>query len=480
MKVDDLVSLQKARVLVIGDIMLDRYVWGTVGRISPEAPVQVVSAQKKTATLGGAANVANNIAKLGGKVSVLGLRGNDRAGEVLLSLLKENGIDNHLIVTNGRPTITKTRIMAHGQQLLRIDEEQLNELTPDTETRLIAALEDHLNGVDAVIISDYAKGTLTQKICSVIIAKAGQREIPVIVDPKGTQWDKYRGASCITPNTSEFSAMTPSLIDSEKHLVTHAEELRKEMQADALLITRGPEGMVLILPDSDAIFIPSDAREVFDVSGAGDTVVATLALALAGGFSWMEAVKLANMAAGIVVGKLGTQPVMYEELQDELLKTSVEHKDGYDDIEEALKLVKYWRSKHENIVFTNGCFDLLHVGHIKLIEGAAREGDRLIVGLNSDDSVRRLKGEQRPIITQKERARLLSAVAGVDMVVIFHEDTPINLIEKLRPDVLVKGSDYSLDEVVGGDLVSDYGGRVALVELEHGYSTTAIVQKITS
>jgi D-beta-D-heptose 7-phosphate kinase / D-beta-D-heptose 1-phosphate adenosyltransferase len=475
---EDLGVLGSASVLVIGDIMLDRYIWGKVGRISPEAPVQVVLTQRKTNALGGAANVANNISSLGGKALLLGLCGKDPEGDALRSLLKDSRIDGHLVVSDGRPTITKTRIMAQGQQLLRVDEEQTYSLSADEELRCMEALTDALNGVGAVILSDYAKGLLTPAICKKVIEHAHEKGIPVIVDPKGTQWDRYRGATCVTPNMSEFSAMIAAPFQSEAQLIEHAEILCRKVMTDRMLITRGARGMVLVSPDSQPLLIPSHAKEVFDVSGAGDTVIATLAVAVAAGLTWTDAVKLANTAAGVVVGKLGTQPITRRELQDEISKLSVNRLIGHHEIESALRMVKQWRLQKEKIVFTNGCFDLLHVGHIKLIEAAAKEGDRLIIGLNSDASVRRLKGSRRPIITEKERATLLSAITGVDMVVIFNEDTPLKLIEKLRPDVLVKGSDYTIDEVVGGDVVSSYGGRVALVELQHGYSTTAIVQKI--
>jgi D-beta-D-heptose 7-phosphate kinase / D-beta-D-heptose 1-phosphate adenosyltransferase len=476
--VKDLGALESASVLVVGDIMLDRYIWGKVGRISPEAPVQVVLAQEKTNALGGAANVANNIASLGAKALLVGLCGSDPAGDKLGALLKDSGIDGRLIVTRGRPTITKTRIMAQGQQLLRIDEEQTASLTADEETRLAEALMNTLNGVGAVILSDYAKGALTATLCKKVIDQAHVLGIPVIVDPKGTQWDRYRGATCITPNMSEFSAMIATPAESDAKLLEQAQALCREIMTDRILVTRGAKGMVLVSQESEPLVIPSQAKEVFDVSGAGDTVIATLGVAVAAGLTWTDAVSLANTAAGVVVGKLGTQPITRPELQAELSKQSINQMIGHHEIEDALRMVKQWRLQRETIVFTNGCFDLLHVGHVKLIESAAKEGDRLIIGLNSDASVSRLKGDRRPIITQKERAKLLSAIAGVDMVIIFDEDTPLNLIEKLRPDVLVKGSDYALDEVVGGELVASYGGRVALVQLEKGYSTTSIVQKI--
>lgn len=478
------VSFDKIRVLVVGDIMLDRYIWGKVNRISPEAPVPVVKMQRITETLGGAGNVANNLSGLGCAVTVVGVCGADQTAASLRRILGEKGVSHQLIVDETRPTTTKTRIMAHTQQVLRLDEEDAHALSPAMENQLLSVAVQEMAHCQAVILSDYGKGLFaSDAITRQIVLGARKQGLPVLVDPKGTDWQRYQQATCITPNTNELEAVTGSVLDEdEDKLISSAQGVRTRFGVEWLLVTRGPKGMCLVGP-GDALLIPAQAREVFDVSGAGDTVIATLAASLATGDSMQNAAHIANLAAGIVVGKLGTQPILASELatlrrfndQQRYYPFSAAKMTALD---AAQARVQEWRAVGAKIVFTNGCFDLLHPGHISLLYQARALGDRLIVGLNTDASVRRLKGSERPILSEQDRAAMLSALACVDLVVQFDEDTPLKLIQTLMPDILVKGSDYKTHEVVGREVVEAYGGCVKLVELVQGYSTTKLTQKV--
>ncbi len=474
-------------IVVVGDIMLDRYLWGSVRRISPEAPVPVVKKERVSETLGGAANVANNLGALGCAVTLVGLCGRDERGAALKQILAKQKIRARLMEDGSRPTITKTRIMAGKQQVLRLDEEASQTIAPELLDRVKAALDEEIKACRAVIVSDYGKGLLTsQAFLGEIIAMAHARKVPVLVDPKGTQWQRYRSATCITPNTAELEAVAGLPLErDEDALVEEARRIRRQYDLAWLLVTRSALGMALIGPDDAVTHIPARAREVYDVSGAGDTVIATLAAALAVGASFADAARMANTAAGIVVGKLGTQPILQSELvtawhydnQPQHYPYAAAKMPARDAAEEK---VAQWKSSGDKVVFTNGCFDLLHPGHISLLYQARALGDRLVVGLNTDGSVRRLKGPRRPILAEQDRAAMLGALACVDLVVLFDEDTPIALIESLKPDILVKGSDYKPDEVVGKAEVEAYGGKVQLVELVKGYSTTNLTRKVLS
>lgn len=486
------ISFEKANILVVGDIMLDRYVWGKVSRISPEAPVPVVTQQRTTETLGGAGNVANNLAALGCRVTVLGVCGDDETAMAFKGLLAGKSITDNIVVDPARPTTTKTRIMAHKQQVLRLDAEDVQPLSRDIEKQVAALFVDAITRCQVIVLSDYGKGIFsTRSVAQDMIRLAGQYNRPILVDPKGNAWERYQGATCVTPNTLELETVAgEALAEDEGHLILRAREIRNRYGLHWLLVTRGPQGMCLLGPRENQaykdreVLIPARAREVYDVSGAGDTVIATLAAALAVGASFVEAAEMANLAAGIVVGKLGTQPILRSELVTALrfsnddgryFPYSVAKMTGRD---AALARVHQWKSAGERVVFTNGCFDLLHPGHISLLHQARSLGDRLVVGLNTDASVRRLKGPERPILSEQDRAAILGALECVDLVVHFDENTPVELIAHLQPDILVKGSDYTLEQVVGRELVESYGGSVRLVELLQGYSTTRLAFKM--
>lgn len=478
-------SFNNAAILVVGDVMLDRYIWGKVRRISPEAPVPVVQVQRTTETLGGAGNVAFNLVSLGCRVTAVGVCGNDAAMRALRVLLGEKGIVDRLVIDDLRPTITKTRVMSQKQQMLRMDEESTQPLAPHVAEKVRTAVLEALKSSHTVVLSDYGKGLFADDAFVQEIIDAARRQgIPVLVDPKGTDWQRYRRANGITPKTAELEAVVGlTLEETEEKLVSSARQIRNRLDLDWLLVTRGALGMCLIDSQNTPVLIPAQAREVYDVSGAGDTVIATLAAAMAAGMPLVDAARTANLAAGIVVGKLGTQPILFSELSA-ALKLDRQQQDyphsaaKITDLGAALVKTREWRAAGARIVFTNGCFDLLHPGHISLLYQARAFGDRLVVGLNTDASIKRLKGNGRPILSKQDRAAILSALECVDMVVHFDEDTPLRLIEVIRPEILVKGSDYTPDQVVGKEMVESYGGCVRLVDLIQGYSTTQLTQKV--
>lgn len=472
-------DFSSCRVLVAGDAMLDVYYWGDVGRISPEAPVPVVRVVNKSCTLGGAGNVALNLRGLGCRATLLGIRGDDTAGTDMARSLAENTIMDELVVQPSHPTTTKTRVLGQGQQLVRLDEEQYWEGDGEMATALVTVFERHLDKVDVVILSDYGKGFFSTRLAEAFIARCNAAKVPVFVDPKGSDWSRYAGATCVTPNTREFMQACALSVDDEHEIEVQAGTMIERLGLEALLITRGARGMSLFTGNDAAVHIPTEAKDVFDVSGAGDTVISVIAAATGVGMPIADAAALANCAAGIVVQKVGTAPIERVALETTVRNRQTEGPAKQYALEDAVNMVAVWQKDQQQVVFTNGCFDLLHAGHIKLLHAAAREGDKLVVGINSDASVRRLKGESRPVLPEDERAAILAAIGCVDMVIIFSEDTPIRLIEALKPDVIVKGGDYTLNTVVGRDLVESYGGRVCLVPLKDGVSTTNIINAVT-
>jgi len=470
---------QGIRVLVIGDLMLDEYLWGRAERISPEAPVQVVDVKREDLRLGGAGNVANNLTAFGCRVSVCSVIGGDENGTHLRRVFTGKGVDVEGVFEDPRRmTSKKTRVLASNQQIVRIDRETRDDLGGEMEDRILAFVADPAMAWDIILVSDYGKGVLTGRVLAGVIAEAAGRGVPVIVDPKGHDFSKYRGATIITPNRKEAEVASRIPITDGASLDRAASRLLEEGDYRALLVTRSSEGMSLFLRDADPVHIPTVAREVYDVTGAGDTVVATLGLGLACGLGFAEAARLANVAAGIAVGKVGTSTVSPEEIIGSIRHEHQDSDTKIKNLDVLASIIEGEKGKGKRVAFTNGCFDLLHVGHVKYLQKARTFGDLLVLGLNSDASVRRLKGEKRPLIGQNERAHILAALDCIDYLVVFEEDTPIRLLETLRPDVLVKGGDYTPDRVVGKELVESYGGRIELVEFVDGKSTTNIIEKI--
>ncbi|MFI0473067.1 bifunctional D-glycero-beta-D-manno-heptose-7-phosphate kinase/D-glycero-beta-D-manno-heptose 1-phosphate adenylyltransferase HldE [Halomonas sp. HMF6819] len=471
MKVD-LNALARARVLVVGDVMLDRYWHGSTSRISPEAPVPVVRVDGADDRPGGAANVALNVASLGAQVSLAGVVGRDEHATLLQNALTNAGVSTHFQVSEALPTITKLRVMSRNQQLIRLDFEQTLAGTDTDE--LLTRVERALADADVMILSDYGKGTLNQ--VEKLIQMANRLGKTVLIDPKGVDFTKYRGASLITPNLGEFEAVA-GVCDSDEALERQGEALRAELELEALLITRSEKGMTLIRRDHAALHLPTRAQEVFDVTGAGDTVIALLGLALAAGSELPDAMMLANLGAGLVVAKPGTATLSVEELSrahygDRPAEFGVTDKAALCDA------VRAAHGRGERVVMTNGCFDILHAGHVSYLEQAKRLGDRLIVAVNDDASIRRLKGEKRPINPLERRMQVLAGLGAVDWVVPFSDDTPQALIEDVLPDILVKGGDYRVDEIAGSQAVLANGGEVKVLGFEDGVSTSGMIDTI--
>ena len=467
----DKLRTYQPRVLVVGDLMLDHYLWGKCDRISPEAPVQVVDIKEETTVLGGAGNVVNNLVSLGAKVDVLSVVGNDDNAQELFEILEKTGIKTDAIFKQeGRKTSKKSRVIASHQQVVRFDLESKDDISAMSAAKLIEACKKILHGVDVVLLSDYGKGVLTFDVTTTIIKLAKALKKPILVDPKGEDYRKYKGSTIITPNKKEAALATKIAIIDEASLHEAGNRLRNELALDYAIITLSEEGMAIF---GDEVYkMPTVAREVYDVTGAGDTALASLGYALACGLDIKAAAAFANKAAAVVVGKLGSATVTLDEV--EAYEHSLGNATSQSKIktkEELLALLK--PSKNQKIVFTNGCFDILHVGHVKYLEIARQFGDILIVGLNSDDSIRRLKGASRPINTLEDRAYILASLESVSFVVPFSEDTPLALIEAIRPDVLVKGADYEGKEVVGSQIAKE----VRLVQFVEGKSTTHIIEK---
>ena len=473
-------QLPNAKVLCIGDVMLDRFVYGSVTRISPEAPIPIIRVERESAMLGGAGNVARNATALGASVRFLSLVGDDLPGrEVMEYVANDKGVEPYIQIERNRPTTIKTRYIAGGQQLLRSDNETTATLAAPTISNLSALAAQLAPDVSAIILSDYGKGVLHGDVVAATIAAARKAVKPVIVDPKGTDYSIYRGATVVTPNRAEAQAATGIDIQSDEDAIAAATKIITECGIENVLLTRSQDGMTLVTSKGEATHLPTEAREVFDVSGAGDTVVACLASAIAGGASLSDAARIANVAAGIVVGKIGTA-VVYP---DELISVLHHHDLMIGEaklmpLDRMVDRVERWRRKGYKVGFTNGCFDLLHPGHLSLLQQARSNCDRLIVGLNSDASVKSLKGEARPVQSEAARAAVLGSLETVSGVVIFGEDTPITVIEALKPDILVKGADYTIDKVVGADIVQGYGGKVVLANLADGFSTTSTIARI--
>jgi D-beta-D-heptose 7-phosphate kinase/D-beta-D-heptose 1-phosphate adenosyltransferase len=475
-------SDKRGTVVVVGDVMIDRYVTGKVERISPEAPVPVLLHSHDRAVAGGAANVAVNIVAMGCDVRLVGAVGSDQNGEDLKEILVQTGVSGaHLVADAGRPTICKTRVVSGRQQFFRIDREVAGRLSEKVEEAIIASARAAMPDADIVVISDYAKGVFSDHVLREVIGAAKSLGKRVLVDPKRRTFEAYRGADLVKPNAGELSAASgmPCATDAE----VEAAGLAATRQFDgAVLVTRAESGMSLIRQGQPVRHFKSSVLEVADVSGAGDTALAALAVSMVEGRAIEDAVTVSNVAAGVAVSKFGTAIVSRAELDAALARASSpkHHPGALATKSTAAEMAAAWRRMGERVVFTNGCFDLIHTGHIELLTFAAREGDRLIVGLNTDASVKRLKGPTRPIQTEQDRARIIGALRAVDLVVLFDEPTPLSLIDAISPDVLVKGADYTEDQVIGGDVVKSRGGRVALFPLVEGRSSSKIVERMQS
>ncbi len=475
-------NFSKLRILVVGDVMLDVYLFGDANRISPEAPVPILKVSGENLSLGGAANVANNLRSLGASVEIFGVVGRDAGGENLKALLKQIKIDSSGIISDSKTTTTtKKRLIAENQQIARIDIEEASPIADELKDRIIESISNSvaLNKPDGIIISDYAKGVITKELSNEIIQLARRNEIFVCVDPKGRDFDKYKGANVITPNQKETEDLCGFQIEDYSSLKRAVEIVVNQTGVEGILITRGKDGISFYFKGTHEIkTVHSDAREVFDVTGAGDTVVSSFTLSYLASRSWEDSVRIANYSAGIVVGRIGTSTVTRKELEERL--KNGKNQTGNKISSRALLSNAISQLKHEGkrIVFTNGCFDLLHIGHLQLLKQAKALGDILVVGVNNDESVKKLKGNERPLTGESSRANIVAALDCVDYVSVFEEDTPLELIKALKPDIIVKGGDYSIETVVGRDFVESYGGTVCIVPLLEEISTSQLIDKI--
>jgi len=474
-------AFSRQTVLCVGDLMLDEFVYGEVSRISAEAPAPVIAAQRSETNIGGAGNVARNIASLGGQCIFTGLIGEDEVGvKLAVTLAQEPGIESVLVHDPARPTTRKVRFVSEhfSTHMLRADWELAQPASGEIEQKLIDAVLPNIARAEIVLLSDYAKGVLTARVIRNVIDAAKRLGKRVIVDPKSPNFAIYRGATLLTPNRKEFAEATRSRADSEASIAEAARDAMHLADCEAMLVTRSEHGMTLVTREGEAVHVPALPVKVRDVSGAGDTVAAALALSLAAGAGWEAALRVANAAAAVAVGKKGTATVTQAELRRKILphaSLAAEEKIAAADVLDAQ--LAAWRRQGLRVGFTNGCFDILHPGHVKVLTAARGACDRLVVGLNSDASVRRLKGEDRPVQDERARAEVLAALEAVDLVVVFDEDTPIRLIERIRPSVLVKGGDYTREQVVGYEVVEANGGEVLLVDVLEGHSTTSLVKR---
>jgi D-beta-D-heptose 7-phosphate kinase/D-beta-D-heptose 1-phosphate adenosyltransferase len=475
-------AMARQTVLCVGDLMLDEFVYGEVSRISPEAPASVLAVKRSDTSVGGAGNVARNITSLGARCIFVSLVGDDVAGQILKTeLAKEKLIESALIVDPDRPTTRKARFVSEhfSTHMLRADWELAAPASEAVERQLIDAAVAALPRADIVLLSDYAKGVLTVRVIRHIVDTARKLGKRVIVDPKNANFAIYRGATLLTPNQKEFAEATRRHIQSDEDIADASIEPLRSADAEAVLVTRSEHGMTLAHRDGHLIHVPAQPAKVRDVSGAGDTVVAVLAVALAAKANWEEALRCATAAAAVAVSKPGTATVSLDELRRKILphaSLTAEEKIA-SSVAELDAQVAEWRKQGQRVGFTNGCFDILHPGHVRVLTQARAACDRLIVGLNSDASVRRLKGADRPVQEERARAEVLAALEAVDLVVVFEEDTPLNLISRIRPSVLVKGGDYTREQVVGHEIVAAYGGEIVLVDILQGHSTTSLVKR---
>lgn len=473
-------TLPGARAMVVGDLMLDRFVYGEVERISPEAPVPVLRVGAEESMLGGAGHVVRNLVELGAEASFVAVVGDDRTGRDLIAMVaEERSVEPYLLVERGRRSTTKMRYVTGGQQLLRADRETERAVEAATEARIADIVAAGIDGADVLVLSDYAKGVLTPGVLEAVTGAARAAGVPVVVDPKSRDFSRYRGATVLTPNRGELSLAARTMAETDDELVCAARRVMADAGADHLLVTRSADGMSLVSADGGVEHFAAEAREVFDVSGAGDTAVAAFAAALGRGLAPATAARIANLAGGIVVGRAGTAVATIDDLRRaHASQTFASWENKIVPAAAAGELVRRWRAQGRQVGFTNGCFDLVHPGHVSLLRQAKSRCDRLLVALNSDRSVRLVKGEGRPLQNQRSRAQVLASMADVDAVVVFDDETPLALIESLRPDLLIKGADYALDQVVGAREVQSHGGKVVLAAIEKGHSSTAMAARL--
>jgi len=475
----DILTKKRPTILVVGDLMLDSYMWGSADRISPEAPVPVIAVTKESKSLGGAGNVVANLISMGAKVCVSGILGCDDGARIIKAKLKELGANTEAIFEDeNRTTSVKTRVMAGSHQIVRFDKESKDEILEDGEAKIFDFAEANIAKFDAILLSDYKKGILTDSLTQKLIALANEKAIPVLADPKGTDYSKYRGATLLTPNKKEAKEATKIDIKDDESLYKAGIKLKNELNLKYSLITLSEDG-IGIFDEKGLTKLPTLAREVFDVTGAGDTVLAALGIALALGSDIIEAAKFANKAAAVVVAKVGSATATIQEI------ISFENKEAGGDFEDKiveraylLEAVKELKQSGKKVVFTNGCFDILHAGHVKYLSEARKLGDALVVGLNTDRSVKAIKGENRPINNEHDRAKVLAALGCIDFITLFDEETPKELIDAVIPDILVKGADYEPENIVGYDTVTKNGGKVVTIELVEGRSTTKTIERI--
>ena len=465
-------------ILCIGDVMLDRFVYGRVERVSPEAPIPVMLLKSTTTMLGAAGNVARNVSSLGASSRLLSVAGqDDEAAELISIIASEADLDGNVVQDPDRRTTLKVRYVASNQQLLRVDSEDFTPLSGALEDQLCSLIETHASEADVILLSDYAKGVVTQGVISACVTASEQHQIPLIVDPKGIDFARYGAVTLLKPNLSELASALGTKLLSDADVENGLHRMLETIPARSLLVTRSDKGLSYLERGNDVVHFPAEKREVYDVSGAGDTSLAALGIALGTGSTLRTASKYALLAAGIAVGKAGTAVVSDEEIRAELARYRLRGGAGSRSADDPATRIEAWRREGLRVGFTNGCFDILHAGHLSLLEFAASHCDRLIVGLNSDASVSRLKGPSRPVNSEDDRARLLSGMKPVDLVMGFDEDTPFNLISQIIPDVLIKGGDYTIDTIVGADVVINNGGEVLIAPTLEGRSTTRIIAR---
>ena len=478
-------QIRGCRVALVGDLMADQYLYGNADRLSPEAPVPVLRYEREETRLGGAGNVAASLAALGASVCVVGLLGNDPPGEELVRQFRELGIEaSSIIRTPDRPTVTKMRLVGYAQhknpqQLLRLDQEDCTPVAAPLAAQVLAKLESALASADMLAVEDYNKGLLTPEVLRRVIELARSRNVPVIIDPANLpDYSRYAGATALKMNRVEAERATRRGVRGPDDYQPAAEALLDSLDLEAVVITLDRQGSYLASRAGERRWLQTRERQVADGTGAGDVMLATIAAARAAGAAWAEAVALANVAGGLEVEKFGVVPIHPDEIVRDLLAEAHEHLGKQRTIEDLLPELEQHRASGKRIVFTNGCFDLIHLGHVKYFQFAKRQGDLLVVGVNTDTSIRRLKGPKRPIISEQDRVSVLEELESIDYLVRFDEDTPLGLIEQIRPDVLVKGADYAKEQVVGWEVVESYGGRIALAPLVDGRSTSAVIQRI--